>query len=283
MITRVLFYFTLLGITLLGQGCGSLSLFGNPNDRGRLELEVLEEADRWFTTDEVLLIPLSGIVNEGGMRTYMGQPGMLVGLKDRLEAAKQNPRLKAVVLRIDTPGGTITASDLIYQEIIRFQKEKNVPVIAMLGDMAASGGLYVAMAAQEIYALPTTVTGSIGVIITLPSFKELSDKIGFEMRVMKSGRNKDIGSPWRELTPEQREIFDNLIDGYYEKFVGRILDGRKKAGLTREGLMPIADGRIFPPDVALAAGVIDGIAYPNEVFERAKRLAGIEDARIVSY
>jgi protease-4 len=212
-----------------------------------------------------------------------------VGLKDRLKAAEENPNIKAVILRIDSPGGSVTAADLIHQEILRFKKrvkekdDRDVPVIALMMDTAASGGLYVAMAADEIYALPTTVTGSIGVIMMLPGFQGLSNKIGFEMRVIKSGDNKDIGSPWRTMTEDERRIFQNLINEYYQHFLKVVLDSRRAKGLTGEKLNVIADGRVLDAATARDNNLIDGIMYPETVIERAKKLAGIEDARIVSY
>jgi protease-4 len=266
---------TLTGCLMIGPGA-----FRN---RGRLHLETLEPADSWWTSDEVLLIPLSGLVAEGDAGDVWGEPGMLVALKDRLLAAEKNDHIKAVILRIDSPGGTVTAADLIYHEIVRFKEEQQIPVVALMGDVAASGGFYIAMAADEVYALPTTITGSIGVIVMLPGLTELSKKIGLEMRVIKSGENKDAGSLWSELSEEQRLIFQQLVYDHYDRFLDRILEGRAGEGLERDDLAILADGRIFNAEVALDAGLIDGIVYPEDVKERAKELAGLDDATLVSY
>lgn len=261
-------------------GCISL---GDRYDRGKVHVESIKPADHWYTVDDILMIPLEGMVTEGSMRTYTGQPGMLVELKDRLDAARKNKMIKAVVLRISSPGGTVTASELIHHEIMRFKKETKLPVIAILGDEAASGGYYIATAADEIYALPTTLTGSIGVIFPLPGVKKLGDKIGVEMRVIKSGANKDIASPWNEMSAEQREILQGMIDGYFKIFLKRVTESREPRGLQPSRLRELADGRVFSPDVALKARLIDGIKYPDEVYDRAKELAKIRDARIISY
>lgn len=271
---------TVLAFALMLTGCLS---FAQANNRGRLHQERIKKAEHWYTTDQVLMIPLSGVVNEGSMRSITGEPGMLVGLKDRLEVARKNKAIKAVVLRIDSPGGPITAADLIHHEIEQFKKDAKVPVLALLGDTAASGGLYIAMAADEIYALPTTLTGSIGVIMQLPGIRRLSDKIGLEMRTIKSGPHKDITSLWKELSPEEREIFQKMIDQYYARFLSRITDSRAKYGLNEQQLRALADGRVFSPEVAAGAKLIDGIKYPEGVFERAKEKGGIEDAEIISY
>lgn len=277
--TRLLSLFALAFVPAL-TGCFS---FGQAYDRGPLHREIVKEADHWYTIDQVLLIPLSGLVDEGSMRSIIGEPGMLVALKDRLEVARKNKMIKAVVLRIDSPGGTITAADLIYHEIEQFKKDTKLPVIALLGDTAASGGLYIAMAADEIYALPTTLTGSIGVIIQLPGIKGLSDKIGVEMRTIKSGPHKDIASIWNDLSPEERGIFQKLIDQYYARFIARIMESRGKHGLMDRELRALADGRVFNSEVAMAAKLIDGIKYPEDVYKEAGNKAGIRDAAIVSY
>lgn len=276
----LLFFFVLAFALIALTGCISL---GQPSDRGQLHQEVVKKADHWYTIDQVLMIPLSGLVQEGSMRNYAGEPGMLVALKDRLDVARKNHEIKAVVLRIDSPGGTITAADLIFHEIVEFKKETKLPVIALLGDTAASGGLYIAMAADEIYALPTTLTGSIGVIIQLPGIKGLSDKIGVEMRTIKSGPHKDIASIWNDLSPEERGIFQKLIDQYYARFIATIIESRAKHGLTEQGLRALADGRVFSPEVAMGAKLIDGIKYPEDVYKEAGNKAGIRDAAIVSY
>ncbi|MCE5229280.1 signal peptide peptidase SppA [bacterium] len=267
-------------VATLATGCISLS---QPFDRGKLHREIVKQADHWYTTDQVLLIPLSGVVTEGSMRSYLGEPGMLIALKDRLDVARKNKLIKAVVIRIDSPGGTITAADLIYHEIVEFKKETKLPVVAILGDTAASGGLYVAMAADEVYALPTTLTGSIGVIIQLPGIKRLSDKVGVEMRTIKSGPHKDLASMWNEMSPDERAIFQKMIDQYYARFLGTIIASRAKHGLEESKLRAIADGRVFSPEVAVGAKLIDGIKYPEAVYDRAKGLADIKDAEIISY
>ena len=271
-------------VACLGLGaCISVAPFGFGNNRGPVALEVIQPADHWYSFDQVLMIPLSGLVTEGSKSSLTGEPGMLVALKDRLKAAEENPRIKAVVLRIDSPGGTITAADLIFHEIMEFKERTGLPVIALMTDTAASGGLYISMAADEIYALPTTLTGSIGVIVTLPGLKGLSDKLGFEMRVIKSGAMKDAGSPWRTLSDDERKLYQDLIDRYFQQFREIILAMRKDKGLTEEKLDAIADGRVLDADTALKAGLIDGILYPREVYKVAMDAAGLSDAKVVSY
>lgn len=282
---------SVLKLALVALGLVSLTgciinvppLFGD--SRGPLTAHEITPAEGFFTRSEILVIDLTGFVSIQGTEGFfgVGGPGMLVALKDRLLAAEKNPRLKAVILRIDSAGGTVTASDLIYHEIVKFKEKKQIPVVAMLQDVGASGALYLAMAADEIYALPTTITGSIGVVITLPAFYELGEKIGLEMRIIKAGENKDLGTPWRELSLEERAIFQRMVDEMSERFHGVIMKSRAEKGLTAEELATYGDGRVFAGQVAAEIGLIDGVGYPEDVIERAKALAEIDDARIVSY
>ncbi|MBI3736047.1 signal peptide peptidase SppA [Candidatus Sumerlaeota bacterium] len=268
----------------LFSGCINLppGLFGG--GRGPVELQRIIPADHFYTIDQILVLDLHGVISMQDSRGFFGEtPGMVVQLKDRLKEAVKNKYVKAVILKVDSPGGGVTASDVIYHELLEFKKEAKIPVIAIMEDVAASGGLYVSMAADEIYAYPTAITGSIGVITILPSLEGLSEKIGLEMRVIKSGKNKDLGSPWRSLSDEEKKIFQSMIDSMYARFTGVILEGRGKKGLTREKLMEFADGRVLQADEAAKLGLIDGVCYMDDVIKRAKTLAKVRDAEIVSY
>lgn len=265
-----------------------MGLFGIPfifrkRRSEKLKLEILEPSRRYFTRDQILMLPLSGMVNIGSSDAMTGREGMLITLKDRLKAALKNDRLRAVILKIDSPGGEVTASDLILREILEFKRKRKIPVIAFMGTMATSGGLYVAMAADEIYALPTTITGSIGVIAMFPGMMGLGDKLGVEMRIFKSGANKDLGSPWRTMSDEQRGIFQNLVDTMNARFREVIVQSRGAKGLEMTRFQELADGRILDPMTAWGMHLIDGVKYPDEVIERAKQVAGVDDAKLVSY
>ena len=273
--------FIFLLLLALTTSCVKVSLFGPK--RGPLEEERIEGAGgKLFTLDKILIIDLSGVV------ASFGHKSMLVKLKDRLQEAEKDDFVKGVVLRINSPGGGVTASDVIYHELLAFKKRMKAergafPVIALMEDIAASGGAYIAMAADEIYALPTTTTGSIGVIATWPKWQGLTDKIGLEMNVIKSADKKDIGSPWRDLTKEEQAIFQDMIDHLYERFLDVVVRSREHKGLTRETLKTFADGRVFVSKVALDHKLIDGIEYLDEVIERTRRLAGTPDAKVISY
>ncbi len=190
----------------------------------------------------------------------------------RLERAEEDSRVKAIVLRIDSPGGTIAAVQEVYEAILR-AREKGKLIVASMGDMAASGGYYIACAADKIIANPGTLTGSIGVIMTFNKFEELYKKIGIETTVIKSGEFKDIGSPYRDMTDEEKDMLRGIIDNTYNQFIQAIVDGR---GMDEEKVRELADGRIFIGEEAKEKGLIDELGGYQEAVQLAADLAGIE-------
>lgn len=183
---------------------------------------------------------------------------------------RKDDRVKAIILRIDSPGGGTAASQEIYREIQRTVSKKKV--VASMGNVAASGGYYVALAANKIVANPATLTGSIGVILDLPNFKELLKKIGVSRETVKSGPYKDIGSPVREMTPEERRLLEEVINNVYQQFVEVVVKGRK---LSREQVEKIADGRIFTGEQAKALGLIDELGSFEDAIDLTKRMVGL--------
>jgi protease-4 len=202
-------------------------------------------------------------------------------VRAELEKAKDDDRVKAVVLRIDSPGGGVTASDEIYQEIVRFRRERKIPVVAALGDLAASGGYYVACAADRIVAHPTTVTGSIGVILVNLNIEGLLGKIGVRNETYKAGEHKDILSPLRAATPEERRIVQSILDSLHARFIAIVREGRPRLDVAR--LPELTDGRIFDATQALGAGLVDEVGDLHAAIDAAKAAAHVDEARIVSY
>ncbi|NQU42949.1 signal peptide peptidase SppA [bacterium] len=255
--------------------------FQGPVRRRDMAVETLIEAQSIWTSDQVLLVSLDGLLDdeprEGG---WFSRPSALVQLKDVLDYAESDHRVKALLLRVNSPGGQVTASDLIHQELKRFKEKTGVKIAVICMDLAASGGYYAAMAGDEIWALPTTVTGSIGVIAFFPEIGGLGRKIGLDMRVIKSGEYKDTGSMWREFSKGDREILQGVIDEMHERFVNIVVQGRPR--LSEERVRELANGRIYTAKQALEAGLIDHVGNFDQAFEGAKRLAGIEDASLVA-
>lgn len=196
----------------------------------------------------------------------------------RLHKLSKNDDVKAIVLRINSPGGSIGAVQEIHREIERC-KAKGKKIVASLGDVAASGGYYLAAPADLIMAEPGTITGSIGVIMQFPTLEGLFQKLGVKLQVVKSGEHKDIGSPARELMPEERKILQAGIDDAYQQFVEAVSQGRKK---SPEVIKPLADGRIFTGRQAKAAGLVDELGSRQDAIDAAIKLAGLSaDARII--
>jgi protease-4 len=205
---------------------------------------------------------------------------LLARVREELKKAEKDDRVKAVIVRINSPGGTITASDVLYREIAEFKARRRIPVVAAIMDVGASGGYYAALAADTIVAHPTTVTGSIGVIMLTVNAQGLLEKIGVAPVAIKSGELKDAGSPFRALTPDERALFQRVIDEMHARFVRLIVASRK---LPEDRVRALADGRIYTADQALAAGLVDRLGYMDDVVDVAKKAAGITDARLVMY
>jgi protease-4 len=202
-------------------------------------------------------------------------------VESELRKAAEDSRVKAIVLRINSPGGGVTASDRIYTELVRFKHEHRVPVVAALGDLAASGGYYVACAADRIVAAPTTVTGSIGVILMNLNFEGLLDKVGVRNQTFKAGAHKDILSPFREPTPEERRIVQSILDSLHARFIAVVREGRPHLDVSRLG--DLTDGRIFDATQALSAGLVDQVGDVRAAIDVAKQAARVERARVVMY
>jgi len=200
--------------------------------------------------------------------------GTIISSQETLKQIKQfrkESSIKAIVLRIDSPGGAVGPSQEIYREVRRTIQSK--PVVASMGSVAASGGYYVASAASYIVANPGTLTGSIGVIIHLPNFHELFGKIGYQMTTIKSGKFKDIGNPSRDMTPEEKELLQTTIDETYRQFVRDVASARN---LSEEQVRGIADGRIIMGEKALELKLVDQLGNFEDAVNKAGELGKIE-------
>jgi protease-4 len=233
---------------------------------------------------KILMVEFDGILSESSqVADFFGslEESAVARLREELDLARKDPTVKALVLRINSPGGTVTASDLLHQEIMRFKRERRVPVVAQLMGIAASGGYYVAVAADEIVAQPTTVTGSIGVILSGVNLSGLMEKIGVQDQTITSGAFKDAGSMTRPMRPEEQAQLESVIDDFHARFVEVVAAGREN--LSAEEVGVLADGRIFSAPQALEAGLIDAIGGVDETFEKARMRAGVGSASVVSY
>jgi protease-4 len=195
-----------------------------------------------------------------------------------LKRFKEMPWVKAIVVRIDSPGGAVAPTQEIFEEIQRAKKQK--PFIASMGGMATSGGYYIAAACDKIVANPGTLTGSIGVIMQLTNFEELMKKVGVKGFNIKSGANKDLGSPFQTMSPEGREILQSLVDNVHSQFVAAVAKGR---GMNEAQVRKLADGRVYSGAQAKELGLIDQFGSLDDAIELAARRAGIEAEPAVYY
>jgi protease-4 len=258
-------------------GCSVVSIDLTPPVRPLRET-TLEGTGR----DKILLVDLAGVLAEEPIFTLEARPQvpLLARVREELEKAAKDERVRAVVLRINSPGGTVTASDILYHEVTRFKARRKVPVVASILDVGASGGYYVALAADQIVVHPTTVTGSIGVLMLTVNSSGLLEKIGVSASYITSGPRKDMGSPFRALTPEERAIFQEVIDRLYGRFVALIVRERR---LDEARVRQFADGRIYTATEALSLGLVDRIGYLEDAIALAREAAGIPDAKVVTY
>jgi len=231
--------------------------------------------------EKVLLIPITGILSDKSRGTITTKPSLVQEVVAQLELAEKDKAVKAVVLKINSPGGSVTASDILYHEIAAFKKRSGVKVVAAMMDVAASGGYYISLPADHILAHPTTLTGSVGVLMLTPKVNELMDKIGLGVSIHKFGKNKDMASPFRPATAEENKLLQDMTDDFGKRFITLVKTHREPAPAQLE---LAATARVFTADEARETGLIDAVGYLSDAFAAAKKLAGMEeDARVVVY
>jgi protease-4 len=231
--------------------------------------------------DKVLLIDISGALTTSKDSGLFSEPSLPARLKEELTKAEEDEHIKAIVLRINTPGGTVTSSDILYHELQEFKEKRKVPIITSIMDLGTSGGYYVAMASDYIFAHPSTITGSIGVIMLTLNAQGFMEKVGIQPATIVSGPKKSMGSPFRSMNEEERAIFQDVIDRLYARFLAVVEQGRPELNTTQ--IRQLADGRIYTADIAKAEGLIDEIGYLDDAIERAKKNAKLTDAQVVTY
>ncbi|KYZ78240.1 Clp protease ClpP [Anaerosporomusa subterranea] len=235
---------------------------------------VLVSSERRSASGEgkIALIYVDGVIMGGrGQTSVFGETGGTDALMKELREARDDESIRAVVLRINSPGGSAPASQEVGEEIKRL-RQSGKPVVTSMGDVAASGGYWLAAVTDKIYANPATLTGSIGVYIPYTNWEELFKKIGVHSEKIKSGPYKDILSPDRSLTAEERAIIQTMVDDLYEQFITVVAEGRH---LDKETVRKLADGRIYTGNQAKAAGLVDELGNLYDALDAARQLAGI--------
>lgn len=273
---------SILAMPLLTGGC--VIVLGVPPSLLMPNPELEETTVQGEGKAKILMIDISGEITEQSSQGAIGlfaQEGTLQRVEAELEKAERDDKIRAILLRVNSPGGGVTASDEIYARIKEFKRKHHVPVVAAMGDLAASGGYYVSMSADKVVASPTTVTGSIGVILMSFSAEGLLQKIGVKNETIVSGPNKDLLSPLRTATPEQRLIVQNVVNDLYGRFVATVRENRPN--LKQDQLTQITDGRVFSAQEALNLGMVDQIGRLPDAIALAQKMAGVQQAQVIRY
>jgi len=239
--------------------------------------EILLQRGARASLDKIAVITMRGLISSSLPGNV--SDSMVDDMRAALQQARDDSRVKAIVLEIDSPGGEVTASDAIYSALVKARERK--PVVVYMDSLAASGGYYVSCGGRFLMANETTITGSIGVIIQTLNYEQLFNKVGLASVIFKSGKFKDMLNGARPITPEERELVQNFIMKTYDKFLGIVAKERNlPADLLRN---TIADGRILSGKEAFEHKLIDGLGELDDAFSKAKKLGNAPDARVVKY
>lgn len=270
-------FLIVLGLLLTGWACHfHLDLMGKDEIA---EVVLLPSKAK----EKILVVDVEGMITSLGQTNLFDREGdILSRVYYRLEKAADDPFVKGIILRLDTPGGDVTSSDILYNEILKFKAKTKIPVVALMMGVAASGGYYVASACDYVVAHPSTITGSIGVISIFPNIEGLFDKVGIRAQVIKSGELKDAGSPFRDMSLEEKKVFQDIIDELYEEFL-RVVYEKRKDVLSMDELRKIADGRIYTAQQALKLDLIDEVGYFDNALAKVFSLASLKEAGVIAY
>ena len=273
---------SVIGIVILTTAIFACSPHFHLDFIGKEQIEevVLVKSHR---NEKILLLDISGMIGASVRPGVFDREGdMMSQVYHRLKKASEDNAVKGVILRLDTPGGEVTASDIIYHEILNFKNRTGIPVLALMMGLTASGGYYIASACDYLVAHPSTLTGSIGVISLFPNLEGLFEKVGVQVQVIKSGELKDSGSAFREMTDKERDVFQQIVQEYHQNFQNVVYENRKDF-LSLEDLEKIADGRVMTASQAFEAKLIDEIGYFDRALEIILDMAGLPAANVVAY
>ncbi|MGM0369321.1 MAG: signal peptide peptidase SppA [Bacillota bacterium] len=224
--------------------------------------------------DNIAVINISGPIMAGDSGGVLGsETASSNDIMEQINSAKDDENIKALLLRVNTPGGSSAASDSIYRELKKFRESTSKPIVVSMGDVAASGGYYVSAAADEIFASPSTITGSIGVIMKFTNLEDLYEKIGVDSITIKSGDHKDIGSSNREMTAKEKKMLENMVDNVYQQFVDAVVEGRN---LSEDDVLELADGRIYNGSKAKELGLVDQLGTFYDAVDHTAELSNIK-------
>jgi protease IV len=266
------------------QGClPSRVMLDLDPEPGKLHEQTLTTGDTSRgASPKIALIRVDGFIANTPMPSTFGMsPNPTDELVRRLDRAAKDPKVRAVVLVVNSPGGTITGAETMYNEIMRFRERSHKPVVVSMGEIATSGGYYISLAGDHIYANPTTLTASIGVLMQMVNISKGLNMIGVNARAITSGPNKSMGSPLEPIVPEHYNILQGITDEFFSRFVDKVTS--RRAAYDHQKNPWATDGRVVSGTTALSIGLIDELGGVREAFAKAKELAAVDSARLVRY
>lgn len=233
---------------------------------------------------KIVLVEISGVISDDEQRPTLGlgqRQSLVAETKSVLEVAGDDEQVAAILLRIDSPGGSVSASDTLYHEILTWKTSQKKPVVAFFNGLSTSGAYYLAMAADHVVAHPASVTGSIGVIMPGISLEGLMEKYGVADQTLTSGPYKDAGSMLRDMRPDEKRQLQSVVDDLYSRFTEVVAKGRP--GLDKAKVQTLADGRVYSAQQALAAGLVDEVGYLEDAIAQLEKRAGVSETQVVVY
>lgn len=276
-VNRVLRSLFLVGALIVQASCITVNLL--PQTNGLTE-EIISGKG---SPDKLLLIPVDGFIGDRaqkGIPFLGGRENTVTGIRSMLKKAAHDPSVRGVLFLIDSPGGSVTASDRIYHMIRSFRQKHPIPVFALVEDIGASGAYYVAMGADEVWVHPTSIVGSIGVVVFNVGVTGLMNKVGVTDRSITSGEEKELGSPFRHMSQKDHEIFQNLVGDLYSQFLSVVSKSRQ---IPTEQLKPIADGRVYTATQAIKLHLVDRIGYRDDLVTHLERVMHVNKFELVRY
>lgn len=268
----------LLLMTLTLSGCAFITL----DLKSLMRPPSMEErVIRKGSKDKVLVVEILGPITTTAARdTFMPRQGTLERLDAVFSRAKNDANIKGIILRIDSPGGGVTSSDLVYRRIMEYKGSQHIPVMACITNLGASGAYMVALSADRIIALPTSTVGNVGVLLLSLSFQGLLDTLGIRDQTLTSGKYKDAGSPFRDMSAEEKAIYNDIVMDFYRNFIDKVKQHRP---VTEEDLKIVGDGRIMTASAALKYHLIDEIGYYETALKAVETSANIQNPTVITY
>ncbi len=268
---------TLMASLLMIQGCAFISL----DLSSFIQFQPFEERIlKSGSDDKILVVEILGPITTTAVRDFIPRQGTLERLDGIIEKAKKDKNIKGLILKIDSPGGSVTASDLVFSQIKEFKEAQKIPVVACVTGQGTSGAYMVALSADSIVALPSSVVGNVGVLLPSISLEGLMDKLGIRNQTLTSGKFKDTGNPLRDMTTEDKAILEGIIKEFHRDFLTKVKEQRP---VTAEDLAIIEDGRVMTATSGMKVHLIDQVGYYEDALKAMESLSKTESPTVVVY